>query len=149
VDVAADDGLDVTGCGLRRSAGRMAAGRAQGAQRFLHVPQVLHEQNQIAFDQRVAGFRHREHVVVARVRHGLPQLLPRTGGGADREAPVAHEERPALHALDPSFDHAHQVLGVVALDEEARGEEAAATDQIGVGVHELGQAFEHGRHHSR
>ena len=124
-------------------------GRARGRQHLLHVTQVLHQREQIALDQGVAGLRHREHVVIAGSGDRLPQLLPRLRRRAHREAPVAHEERPALHPLDPAFDDAHEVLRVTALDEKARGEEPAAADEIRVGVHEVRKALEHGRHDSR
>ena len=123
--------------------------KTRGTQGLLDIAQVLHQQQQIPFDQGVAGLRHREHVVIAGVRDGLPELPPRLRRRADREPPVAHEERPALHPLDPAFDDAHEVLRVAALDEKARGEEPAAADEIGVGVHEVRKALEHGRHDSR
>jgi hypothetical protein len=132
-DVTSGDGLQFTMPERGRGgAGGRDAAHATYRQHLLHVAQVLHQDEEIALDHRVAGLHHREEIVIAGLRDRLPELPPALLGSTDREAPVTHQERAALHARD----------------EERHGEEAAAAHEAVVSVHELRQSLEHARHHS-
>ena len=51
--------------------------------------------------------------------------------------------------LTDALDHAHEILRVAARDEKRHGEKSPAADEVRGRVHQLGEALEHERHHSR
>jgi hypothetical protein len=70
-----------------------------------------------------------EEVVVPGGGRGLPEALPRLGGGAQREGPGAQQEGPALDGGETALHHPHQEFGVAGLDQEGGGEIAPPPDQ--------------------
>jgi hypothetical protein len=115
----------------------------------LDILQVLHQQVERAVDPRRAALHEREEVVPARLRHRLPEARPRVERRADCERELAQQERSALDVRDASLDDAHEPRCLADLDQERRRQKASPPHERGVGVHELGQAFDRaiGRKH--
>ena len=98
---------------------------------------------QVAFDAHLFRFHQREHVGEAERRQRLPEFLPDRARGAQREAVIGRDERPGRDLGHAAFLDAHQRVGLVDGDQEGGVDEAAAPHQIGVGVDQCGEVFEH------
>ena len=92
---------------------------------------------------RRAALEQGEDVVRSRRRHGLPKGLPRLARRAQREAVVGRHERPTGDADDASVDDADEIPGLAGFEQERGVDEAPALDQARIGIHQLGQTFDH------
>ena len=100
---------------------------------------------QVAFHPHEFLFHQREHVGEAERRQRLPEFLPDAARGAQREAVVGRDERTRRHLGHAAFLDAEQGIGVVDGDHEGGVDEAAAADELGVGVHEVGDLVDHAK----
>src|SRR5262249_12247950 len=74
----------------------------------------------------------------------LPERFPGVARRPQRKTVVRRDERPLGHRRDAAVHDAHEISGVADLDEERGVHEAATAHQFLVGIHQLGQALDHG-----
>ena len=116
---------------------------ARRGQHILDVKQVRHQRMQVALDRKLAALEQREDVVVAGWRHLGPEQLPLVAWRAQREAVIRRDERSRRDRDDAALDDLHQIALVADLHQERGAEIAPAPDEILVGVHKVGNPFDH------
>ncbi len=144
VQIAADDRLELRA--RRAGGGRCLShrrGLARGGEHVLEIEEVRHQRMQVALDAQEATLEQRKDVVQSRHRHRLPERLPRLARRPQREAVVRRHERPTGDADDASIDDADEPAGVADLEQKRGVDEAPALDQARIGIHQLGQTFDH------
>ena len=98
---------------------------------------------QVAFHPHQFLFDQREDVGEAERRQRLPEFFPDAARGAQGKAVIGRDERARRHFGDAAFLDADQGVGVVDGDHEGGVDEAAALDEPGIGVHEVGDVVDH------
>src|SRR5262249_36764020 len=111
----------------------------------LEVKQVRHEDALVALEGHFAAAQEREEVVPARRRRITPESLPALGARPDGEAPGAHGERAALDPLDAACCYGDEILRIAHLHHEGLVHVPTPAHDRRVVIHELWQAFDHGR----
>src|SRR5262245_16702815 len=99
---------------------------------------------QVAFDAQQAALEQREQIVEARRREFLPERLPGVARRPQREAVIRRDERPRRHPGDAPLRDAHEISALADFEQERGVHEASAPHEFLVGVHQLGQALDHG-----
>src|SRR3546814_5010092 len=74
----------------------------------------------------------------------LPEVAPRRLAAADRERPVAAEERTALDPVDPPLADLHEPVLLADADKEVDIDMAAPPGEQEIGLGQARQALDHG-----
>ena len=99
----------------------------------------------IALDPGRAEPGHRQQVVIAGLRDGLPEPPPGVGARAHREPPGAHRRGRHGHIGDRALPHRRQHRDGAGADQERRRQVPAPPDQRNVRVDQGGQPLEYRR----